>query len=140
MFPVETGGVLMGYWVKEFEEIVITHAIGPGPTAIHLPTGFIPDSEYQEDEIACHYAESERLSTYLGDWHTHPLETAHLSRKDRRTLRRIAKYTDARASVPLMVVLGGGDPWCMKIWRFSPWHLGTVTFGCGVVPLDLQLY
>src|SRR5262245_43580637 len=71
-FPDETGGVLLGYWAKPYSEVVVTQLIGPGPRAIHKRNRFIPDSDYQEEEIARLYKESGHLHVYLGDWHTHP--------------------------------------------------------------------
>lgn len=52
--------------------------------------------------------------TYLGDWHTHPNGSPALSRKDLRTLRRIARHPAARISQPVMAVLAGGP---------AAWHL-----------------
>src|SRR5688572_32861348 len=68
VFPFETGGVLMGYWAKNYLEVVITHVIGPGPDAKHSVSGFVPDYSFQEVEIERVYEESRRLYMYLGDW------------------------------------------------------------------------
>jgi proteasome lid subunit RPN8/RPN11 len=40
-FPNETGGVIIGYWVKLYEEAVITQTTGPGPRAIHYLATFL---------------------------------------------------------------------------------------------------
>jgi integrative and conjugative element protein (TIGR02256 family) len=119
-FPFETGGVLMGYWAKEYIEVVITHVIGPGPDAKHSTSGFVPDYSFQEAEIERVYEESNRLSTYLGDWHTHPLASCWPSFNDKRTLHRIALFPDARCAVPLMLILGGGKDrnWLLQIWKY----------------------
>ena len=116
MFPVETGGVLLGYWADPGYEVVITDIIGPGPEAVHEELSFRPDTSYQEQEIARLYTESGRHTTYLGDWHTHPRMGAYVSRRDSRTLRHIAADPEARAPIPLMAILAGGDPWTLKIW------------------------
>lgn len=140
-FPLETGGVLMGYWAVEYSELVITHATGPGPEAIHRAHSFVPDYDYQEAEIAKLYKDSGRTSTYLGDWHSHPKEGVYLSRRDRRTLCRIAKHRDARASVPVMAVIGGGEPdWFAGVWKYMPKRLGKIVIRNGALPLELQLY
>lgn len=86
LFPVETGGVLIGYWVKPFKEVVITHATGPGTKAVHKSHSFLPDGEYQEAEIKRHYQDSGRIHTYLGDWHSHGAGEAYLSHIDKKTL------------------------------------------------------
>lgn len=118
-FPRETGGVLLGYWVREpptpatgaqaatiiGPEVVITSFLGPGPSAIHGVDSFVPDHAFQDCEIAKIYEKSDRRITYLGDWHSHPRGTASLSWKDRRTLRRIACSDGARAPIPLMFVV-----------------------------------
>ncbi len=139
-FPNETGGVLIGYWVKQYEEAVITHATGPGPHAVHRSNSFVPDSEYQEMEIKKHYHTSERLHIYLGDWHTHPRERAYLSSTDRRTLRKIATHSEARARVPLMAVLGEDPEWILKVWRYIPPRFGRFHLTIKTVSLQLKVY
>jgi integrative and conjugative element protein (TIGR02256 family) len=121
-FPNETGGVLMGYWWHASLEdplggcVVVAAVIGPGPLAIHKPRSFSPDHEYQEREVGRVYQASGRMSTYLGDWHTHPNGTGLLSRRDERTAIRIASAPRARAPRPVMLVLAGGDPWVPHAW------------------------
>lgn len=127
LFPLETGGVMMGYWSESKDGVVICHATGPGPRAVHTEHTFIPDYDYQESEIGRLYEESGRVHTYLGDWHTHPREAVYLSPKDERALRKVADFPDARAPVPIMAILGGGDPeWLIGAWRYAP--RGTIRF------------
>lgn len=106
----------MGYWTKD--DVVITDVVGPGPNAFHDKHRFYPDSQYQERRVAEIYEQSGRLSTYLGDWHTHPGGSARLSRRDRRTLRAIGRSPDARCDRPVMLVLAGQeDNWVVAVWR-----------------------
>src|SRR6266849_1420647 len=107
-FPNETGGVLMGYWIDDASQVVITDVVGPGPRAIHYTKSFVPDHDFQEERIARIYEESDRIWTYLGDWHTHPHGSSSLSRRDRQTLRAIAMHSEARCPLPLMAILAGG--------------------------------
>lgn len=118
--PSETGGALVGYWVANYTEVVITDAIGPGPLAVHKEHRFIPDFECHCEQIALLYEQSGRLHTYLGDWHTHPDGTLFLGRQDRSTLKRIASHTPARAPVPLMAVLARQNGWILQVWCFFP--------------------
>lgn len=125
-FPNETGGILFGYWSSDESGVVILHATGPGPDARHRSFGFTPDAAYHEAEVARLYSLSNRRGTYLGDWHTHPNCTfAALSRRDRRTMRTIARCKEARAPRPLMLLLSGElgnwhpTIWCMRIKRLG---------------------
>ena len=122
--PQESGGVLVGYWVKEWEEVVITTATGPGPAATHQNDRFLPDTAYHEREVARIYAESGRLHSYLGDWHSHPGGQPIASSTDHRTLRKIAESPEARAPRPLMAIAGrttvGDGDWVIKIWQYTP--------------------
>lgn len=137
VFPFETGGVLMGYWARAHDEVVITHVVGPGPHAEHRIHSFMPDYEYQEEEVARIYAASGRVATYLGDWHSHPLEDVYLSSRDRRTLGRIARHAEARAPVPVMAVVGGGDPkWLLSVWKYAPRLLVRIALDSRVVSME----
>jgi integrative and conjugative element protein (TIGR02256 family) len=141
-FPFETGGVLMGYWAKEYMEVVITDVIGPGPNSKHSPSGFVPDYSFQEAEIERIYEESNRFSTYLGDWHTHPLASCRPSFKDKHTLHRIASFPDARCAVPLMVILGGGKDrkWLLQIWKYRSSVLPAWIVCCATEPVETVLH
>ena len=133
-YPLETGGVLMGYWTENYKEVVVTAVTGPGPKAIHKTTSFAPDADFHETEISRLYNESGRVHTYLGDWHTHPNGTCYLSRKDRATLKRISRYKAARAPAPIMAILAGSSDWEFGLWCYfrrgivSPWFPGVERF------------
>lgn len=120
--PLETGGVLMGYWY-EGEPVVIS-IIGPGWESRHDSHGFEPDSAWQRERIAEVYELSGRRHTYLGDWHTHPDGLPRPSRLDRKTLTGIAAFPEARAATPLMLIGGGQDTWEFTAWCWRGWRLG----------------
>lgn len=117
-YPLETGGVLLG-WRASAQEVVVTHVVGPGPAAEHRPTSMRPDAAWQQERITDIYSRSGRRTSYLGDWHTHPDGAPSLSPRDISTLRRIARHRDARASQPVMVVLAGGS----EDWELGPYQL-----------------
>ena len=115
--PLETGGVLTGYWAETGDEAIVTEVVGPGPRAVHERSRFRPDTEYHEAEVARIYLASGRVHTYLGDWHTHPDGGSYLSAADLATLRRISHSHEARAPNALMLVLGNrGDEWTVGGW------------------------
>jgi integrative and conjugative element protein (TIGR02256 family) len=114
-WPLETGGILLGY--RAGSDYVVTAIIGPGPDARHFPRAFLPDADWQAHRLAEAYAQSERRHTYLGDWHTHPAGPALLSRTDKRTLRKVARFEAARCPLPLMLLLADGRPWRLRAFR-----------------------
>lgn len=114
--PLETGGVLMGYRGEESGEPVVTHAIGPGPRAVHDRVAFLPDQIFHVKRIAEIYRASGRRISYLGDWHTHPGGSAYLSECDEATLMLIALNKKARAPQPVMLILCPGPIWLPHAW------------------------
>lgn len=138
-FPLETGGVLMGYIDASGEQAVVHACTGPGPHAVHGAASFVPDHEFHEREVARIYAESGRVWSYLGDWHSHPNGRLGLSTDDRKTLGRIARSVAARVPHPLMAVIAGrparwesraghvevlsrGDELRLLGWRLATWR------------------
>ena len=117
--PLETGGILMGYLAKSRGHPVVLFAAGPGPNAEHTRRGYSPDQEHDESVIATLYEVADRRLTYLGDWHTHPAPTSCLSWRDKRALKRIARYSAARITKPIMLLLVRQHGWHPIIWRGS---------------------
>jgi integrative and conjugative element protein (TIGR02256 family) len=128
--PHETGGMLLGYCSPHTnpEELVIETVIGPGPGALHTATTFTPDSEWQHQQLAAAYHASGRITTYLGDWHSHPGGQPTPSRRDLRTAWAIARRRAARMRQPLMVILGADEDhtWQVAVFRFSRGRLHPV--------------
>lgn len=104
-YPMETGGLLVGYWPNE-HEVIVTGIIGPGPKAKHSTNSFFPDNRWQRRELARVYARSGRRVTYLGDWHSHPNGNPSPSRQDAATAKTIASYPAARCPRPLIFIIG----------------------------------
>lgn len=115
--PLETGGILMGYW--DGDNGLVTHVVGPGSEATHREQSFAPDYPYHRRMAAEIYERSGRTETYLGDWHTHPGSGAYMSADDRATAQRIAADQEARCVEPVMMILGLG-PIELKAWRYGP--------------------
>jgi integrative and conjugative element protein (TIGR02256 family) len=113
-FPHETGGVLLGY--ASDDAVVVQQLVGPGPLATHSRMSFSPDHEYHEHRVAEEYRRSHGVTTYLGDWHSHPSGAQRLSKRDKRTLKRIATFQAARIPNPVMLITAG-PPWSIDVWR-----------------------
>lgn len=112
-YPVEVGGILAGY-VNE-ESAVVTEIVGPGPQAQHSHDSFLPDHDYQTNEMHRIFRASGGSAVYLGDWHTHPDGPVALSPLDIRTMRTIAEDHKAHCPNPLMLLLAREEgAWTMR--------------------------
>lgn len=136
-YPLETGGVLVGY-VAENGEPVVFGAIGPGPAAVHQRQRFTPDHVWQCQQLDAAFAKSSSALVYVGDWHTHPDGSPRMSWLDHRTLRAIAKHPQAKTPNPLMLI-GAGSPQS-RVWMGHCYRrhrlLGPLT-DCDQLPLHL---
>lgn len=133
LWPLETGGVLLGY--TSDNAVVVQRSTGPGPRAEHSSKGFAPDSTYHAEEMERGFSESNGTTYYLGDWHTHPGGSVRLSRKDQRTLVGIGDYALSFQPHPVMLIAARGrdEPWRFAAWRltgrwgFGPFSLPRIT-------------
>lgn len=115
-YPLETGGLLVGY--RSGNEWVVQDVVGPGPAARHRQRSFDPDHAWHAAELQARFAGSGGRQIYLGDWHTHPDGLLALSHRDLRALRRIIASEQAQTPEPLSALLAG-DP---SQWRFAVWR------------------
>jgi integrative and conjugative element protein (TIGR02256 family) len=116
LWPLETGGVLLGTQTSGLPRVV--RVVGPGPSARHDRRSYEPDQNWQVAGTATAWTEDPTLH-YLGDWHTHPDGTTGLSADDRAALRLVALSPEARQPQPVMLIvslasrgtvqLGGGQ-------------------------------
>ena len=123
-YPLESGGVLLGYLSSA--DAVITGFADGGPCAIRNRNSFIPDQQYHIDSVARVYQASGYQTIYLGDWHSHPDGPLALSWRDRRTLRRIATYGEARIPTPLVMIIGGKGDWILAVWTVRRAAFGVI--------------
>lgn len=118
----ETGGMLVGYEGGESaSEIVVTDLIDAGPRATRDEYAFCADGGWQRKQLARLYKESGRVSTFLGDWHSHPHGLPLPSKVDVKTAARTAANERARAPRPLTVILGReeDDEWILGAFRYE---------------------
>lgn len=121
-FPLESGGLLIGYWCSD-RECVVRHITTAGPKAKHYKTRYVPDVNYDTMQVARFYNSSDGSDTYLGDWHSHPnTRQPCLSAKDQQALSNIATSEEARAPRPLSLICAG-EP---GAWRVAVW-MGEMT-------------
>lgn len=115
VFPLETGGVLLGW--RRGDDRIVVDVVGPGRNALHGRTRFLPDHKWQDGEITRIFHATNGDIDYLGDWHTHPDGHAMMSDEDSRTLARIAR----RVRGALMFILAGPN---FSARDFGCWKAG----------------
>ena len=139
-FPLETGGMLIGY-TADNGELVVEKLIGPGPNAKHESHYFEPDSIYQQTLLDQYFRESEGRTTYLGDWHTHPNGSTALSATDKRTLSNIATTPSSQNKNPVMGVLAGnGKNWEFGVVQFLGAYRRLLIRQYALLPLKIELF
>lgn len=118
-YPLETGGIVLGY-VSD-GSYVVTAITDPGPKAVHSRSNYTPDNTHDRAVIIKHFENTRGNDTYLGDWHTHPDASSAMSSMDRRTLRRIADKTKDLTVLPIMMIVSGSSlSWSLSAYQYNP--------------------
>lgn len=78
---LETGGLLLGSKQDDGSRL-ITHALSPGPKALHHPTMFERDLEFSQAGL--NYFSIQANVEYVGEWHKHPSGLTRWSEGDRQ--------------------------------------------------------
>jgi len=114
--PDEAGGVLIGY--RNAGAVVVTGSVDAGPKAERWPNGLRPDREFQNAELDRLFIESYGATTFVGEWHSHPLARAIPSKRDRKTLRNTVTDSESATTVALILILERDDD---EIWSAVGW-------------------
>lgn len=140
-FPLETGGLLIGYCAGDDNDAIILDMVGPGPNAKHRRWTYRPDYSFHREECDRIFKEREGMLTYLGDWHSHPGSIPYLSFLDKRALRNIARYPDNYMDRPIMLVIGeNSGNWSPSVWRIAPLKNRFPWSRWEYVPLEINVY
>ena len=98
----ETGGILLGTVLKT-NDVLITHAIGPGPKAIKKQKEFQKDYDYSFRILNLLY--KKYSVDFLGEWHKHPSNCIQYSQKDFESMIRISSIN----TLPCFFIIVGND-------------------------------
>ena len=103
--PNETGGVLVGRYlanrtIAQVEDL--STATGDSKAS---PRSFVRGTRRLANWLQC--CLNLRGQTYLGEWHTHPGELPHPSRRDVDSIREIAASPAMERPETILVILGG---------------------------------
>ena len=103
-YPLETGGMLLGY-LRENNYYVLD-LIEAGPGAVHGENFFLPDGKYQQPILEQKFHKSNGLITFIGDWHSHPNGESYLSNLDMKTLKDISEDEGSQITCPIFIIIG----------------------------------
>lgn len=138
--PFETGGAFFGY-VASDGDVVVTDLISAGDSAKRNRYSFEPEQDYQLTQMERLFELSNGKTTYLGDWHSHPVSSPALSRRDERTLLNVALSGEAQCPNPVMMIIGfHPEKWSVNCVKFVAGRKRIWPFyACEYEPLTLNI-
>jgi integrative and conjugative element protein (TIGR02256 family) len=136
--PLETGGCLAGYYTPPTNDVVVTHVIGPGPSATHRRTRFVPDRAFDDGALSDLWETSNYCIRYVGDWHTHPGGSSHLSSTDKAFMQHALRDPKSFLKYAVVAIVFG------QLTDVRFWYLDTLGRNIWNIPgfreLDLVQY
>lgn len=100
---VETGGILVGTYESASKARVIS-ATDPPRDSVQGPTIFHRGTEHVDEWLR--EARDSLGIRYLGEWHSHPSDSAAASRPDQIEMNTIASNEDYHCPDPILLVVG----------------------------------
>ncbi|MFD2788018.1 Mov34/MPN/PAD-1 family protein [Hymenobacter rubripertinctus] len=107
--PLETGGILVGYYSANRRLATAVLATPPPPDSKHGPTHFERGVRGLKQLLAEVKQQTPPLH-YLGEWHTHPAYNAQASGPDIRQMNCFAFRRQYGVRSPLLLIVGGVPP------------------------------
>ncbi|MBT9391776.1 Mov34/MPN/PAD-1 family protein [Hymenobacter sp. NST-14] len=113
--PVETGGVLLGYYDSRYHVATVVVATTPPTDSQHGRTHFVRGM-HGLSEILIDARKQTPPIFYLGEWHTHPGASPTASSIDVRQMAMFARQHTFGSRSPLLLIVGGSPPDQLQ-WR-----------------------
>ncbi len=107
-FPNEFGGILIGSYLNDYKELIISGIICPDKF-INSPMNFEPDYKVLNIKLKELYKEFEGKIEYIGDWHSHPNNTNHFSSSDFKSIQDVAKSKNVNTHNPILLIVAYGE-------------------------------
>ncbi|WP_287880652.1 ThiF family adenylyltransferase [Aquitalea sp.] len=105
--PNETGGILVGYHDFNHNHLFVVDALPAPPDSKATHTSFERGNVGLKEKLTTYYHCSQGQVSYLGEWHTHPADSAPSS-QDQETLVGLSK-TLAPDGVPSVMIIVGAE-------------------------------
>jgi molybdopterin/thiamine biosynthesis adenylyltransferase len=106
-FPHEFGGILIGSYLKGFNEAVISDIITTDKFK-SSPVNFQPDNKELNKKLKKLHSEFEGKIEYLGDWHSHPDSSNCYSNEDLYSITKVAKSKGVNTHNPILLIVAIG--------------------------------
>ena len=103
-YPNEIGGILLGSYLNNYTEVVISDIIVPQKFKSSR-AGFSPDHHEINKKLLEVDKKFDGKIEYLGDWHTHPDNSNHYSMPDLKSIRDVALSKTVNTHNPLLLIV-----------------------------------
>jgi proteasome lid subunit RPN8/RPN11 len=107
-FPNEFGGILIGSYLNEYRDLVISGIICPDKFS-NSPSRFEPDHKDLNRKLKALDSDFEGKIEYVGDWHSHPNSTNHFSPPDFKSIKDIAMSKKVNTHNPVLLIAAYGE-------------------------------
>lgn len=122
----ESGGVLLGRYIKGSSDVVIDFVTTPKEKDSSTEVFFFKNKDGHQTVIDEKWEESKGTCNYLGEWHTHPQDHPTPSSTDIKTWLRLVKETQFEFGELYFVIIGRKSACAykvaQKIKRLKPIH------------------
>ncbi len=106
--PLETGGILIGYYSSDLRKAVVTN-VSKSPADSVLKTSCFERGTLGLQSWINSFWNSRQRRYYLGEWHFHPYSDPEASPQDVWQLHAIALSVEYHCPEPILMIVGG-DP------------------------------
>jgi integrative and conjugative element protein (TIGR02256 family) len=106
--PNEFGGILIGSYLNDYKELIISGIIYPDKFK-SSPMRFEPDHKDLNKKLKQLHQEFEGKIEYVGDWHSHPNSNNQFSQPDFQSIQDIAKSKSVNTHNPILLVAAFGE-------------------------------
>lgn len=101
---LESGGILLGYVYKKYDEII--KATAPTRLDYQAPFTFIRSKMPAQRKINISWKKSKGCLIYLGEWHTHSESDPTLSSTDIEMIEKTFKETKMEIDFLYLIIVG----------------------------------
>lgn len=102
----ESGGILLGRFINETDDVVIDEAMTPTWSDQRSRFFFRRARRPAQMRVNATWAESAHTRNYLGEWHTHPEDDPVPSEQDLRNWRHIGQAAQYEQTYLIFVIVG----------------------------------